>query len=92
MKNNDRVVREIKRLSLREIERMEQVLSEMEVLEDSSVVLLARSYFSDSKTFFDKREYVNAFEAIIICWAYVDSLLHFGKIRISDERKDLFTV
>ncbi len=79
------------KLSLREIERMEKVFSEMEVLEDSKVVTLARSYLSDSRTFFEKGEYVNAFEAAIISWAYVDSLLHFNKIRIPDDLRDLFT-
>jgi len=82
----------LKELSSREIERMERVFSEVEVVEDSEVFLLARCYFEDSKTFFGKGEYVNAFEAVVISWAYIDSLLHLGKIRVPSELKCLFTI
>ena len=82
----------IRKLTTREIGRMEKVFSEIEVLEDSEVFLLAKSYFSDSKSFLEKEEFVNAFEAVVISWAYVDSLLHFGKVKIPDQLKDLFTI
>ncbi len=82
----------IRELAMREIGRMEKVFSEIEILEDSEVLLLAKSYFSDSKFFLEKEEYVNAFEAVVISWAYVDSLLHFGKVKVPDQLKDLFTI
>ncbi len=81
----------IEKLSLREIGRMEEVFSEIQILEDSKIFLLAESYFKDSKFFFEKGEYLNAFEAVIISWAYVDSLLHFGKVDLPKELKHLFT-
>jgi len=82
----------VKELSLRDIERMERVFSEVRVLEESEVFSLAKSYFKDSKFFFKRGEYVNAFEAVTISWAYVDSLLHFNKVEVPDELKNLFTI
>ncbi|UCD73452.1 MAG: DUF357 domain-containing protein [Candidatus Bathyarchaeota archaeon] len=82
----------VKELAMREIGRMEKVFSEIEVLEDSEVFLLAKSYFSDSKFFLEKEEFVNAFEAVVISWTYIDSLLHFGKVKVPDQLKDLFTI
>ena len=82
----------MKKLALREIERMEGVFSQIEVIADTEVFSLAESYFNDSKSFFERGEYLNAFEAVIISWAYVDSLLHFNKAKIPDELKDLFTL
>lgn len=83
---------DVRELALREIRRMERVFSEIEVIEDSKVFLLAESYFKDSKFFFEKKEYVNAFEAVIISWAYVDSLLHFNKVKVPDRLKQSFTI
>jgi hypothetical protein len=83
---------EIRKLAVREIERMDRVFSEITVLEDSEVFSLAKSYFSDSKIFFEKKEYVNSFEAVVISWTYIDSLLHFGKVKVPDQLKDLFTI
>ena len=82
----------VRKMALREIERMERVFSQIEVIADTDVFSLAESYFSDSKFFFERGEYLNAFEAVVIAWAYIDSLLHFSKVKIPDELKDLFTV
>ena len=82
----------VKEMALREIERMERVFSQIEVVTDTDVLVLAASYFKDSKFFFEKGEYLNAFEAVVISWAYIDSLLHFNKVKVPDELKDLFTV
>ncbi|MCD6384090.1 MAG: DUF357 domain-containing protein [Thermoplasmata archaeon] len=77
--------------ALREIERMEEVFSSLEG-EGGTVMKLARSYFEDSKYFFERGEYLKAFEAAVISWAYVDALLHMGKARLPKDLLKNFTV
>ena len=82
----------IKEAALREIQRMEKVFSNIEIVEDTRLLNLAKSYFADAKYFYEKGDFLNAFEAIVISWAYVDALLHFGKVKVSEELKKFFTI
>jgi len=82
---------DLKREAEKEIERMEGVFGSIEG-EEGEVLRLARSYFEDSKYFFEKEDYLKSFEAAVISWAYVDALLHFGKVRIPKELLKYFTV
>jgi hypothetical protein len=85
---------ELEELTKKEIEKMEKVLKEVKVKDAKALEVynLALSYFTDAKHFLDKKDFVRAFEAIVICWAYLDACLHFGFLEISEEFKKHFTV
>jgi hypothetical protein len=53
---------------------------------------LALSYFNDSKHFHSKGLLVQAFEALIISWAYLDTGLRLDIFELTDEKlSDYFT-
>jgi hypothetical protein len=85
---------ELEELTKKEIEKMEKILKEVKVKDAKALEVynLALSYFTDAKHFLDKKDFVRAFEAIVICWAYLDACLHFGFLEISEEFKKHFTV
>jgi hypothetical protein len=85
---------ELEELTKKEIEKMENVLKEVKIKDAKALEVynLALSYFTDAKHFLDKKDFVRAFEAIVICWAYLDACLHFGFLEISEEFKKHFTV
>jgi len=84
----------LKEIVKKEIEKMEEVVKEVELkdIKALEVYNLALSYFSDAKHFFEKEDFVRAFEAVIISWAYLDACLHFGFIEIPEKFKKYFTV
>jgi hypothetical protein len=85
---------ELEELTKKEVEKMENVLKEVKIKDAKALEVynLALSYFTDAKHFLDKKDFVRAFEAIVICWAYLDACLHFGFLEISEEFKKHFTV
>jgi len=85
---------ELEELTKKEIEKMEKVLKEVKVKDAKALEVynLALSYFTDAKHFFKKKDFVRAFEAIVICWAYLDACLHFNFFEIPEEFKKHFTV
>jgi hypothetical protein len=85
---------ELEELTKKEIEKMEKVLKEVKIKDAKALEVynLALSYFTDAKYFLDKKDFVRAFEAIVICWAYLDACLHFGFLEISEEFKKHFTI
>lgn len=53
---------------------------------------LALAYYKDSKHFYEKKKLVQAFEALIISWAYIDAGLKLDIFQlIDDSLKDYFT-
>jgi len=83
---------EIKELAKKEIEKMQKVFENLEILENNEIIDLARRYFEDAKYFFEKENYIKAFEAVVISWAYIDACLHFKKVKIPENLKNYFTV
>jgi hypothetical protein len=85
---------ELEELTRKEIEKMEKVLREVKIKDVKALEVynLALSYFNDAKHFLGKKDFVRAFEAIVICWAYLDACLHFGFLEISEELKKYFTI
>ena len=80
----------IEEAAKREVERMKCVLENVRLInpEDERAVELlnlARAYQSDSGHFFDAGKMVEAFEAAIISWAYIDAGLHLDAFRMTDE-------
>jgi len=83
---------EIKEMARKEIEKMQEVFENLEILENNEVIDLAKRYFEDAKYFFEKENYIKAFEAIVISWAYIDACLHFKKVKVPEKFKNYFTV
>ena len=50
------------------------------------------NYFSDSEYFLKKGDYISAFEALIICWAYLDVSAKLKIIEIPKELRDSYTI
>ncbi|MCS7123125.1 MAG: DUF357 domain-containing protein [Candidatus Aenigmarchaeota archaeon] len=73
----------LERLVKKEIERVEKILQSIICvdLKCRDVLININSYFNDAKYFFSKNDLINAFEAIIICWAYLDCLIKIGMIK-----------
>lgn len=85
---------DLKELVKKEIEKMEKVINKVKIKDSIAVEVynLALSYFIDAKHFFEKNDFIKAFEAIVICWAYIDACLHFNFLEIPDELKKYFTI
>jgi hypothetical protein len=85
---------DLEKLCKSEIDKMESILKEVKLKDVRALEVynLVISYFTDAKYFFDKKDFIRAFEAIVICWAYLDACLHFGFLEISEEFKKYFTV
>jgi len=64
----------------KEMKRMEEVFAEIKVADDKGKEFydFARNYFDDGRHFFEKEMFVEAFEAFIISWAYLDIGLKLG--------------
>ena len=65
----------IKEAAEREMKRMEEVFMDIKVLDkpkSKEFYEFAKNYFKDGKHFFEKEQFVEAFEAFIISWAYLD--------------------
>jgi len=78
----------------REIKKMEKVVKGVKLKDfiAAEVYNLALSYLIDAKHFFERKDFIRAFEAVIICWAYIDACLHFNFLEVPEEFKDYFTV
>jgi hypothetical protein len=85
---------ELEGLAKKEIEKMEKILKEVKVKDAKALEVynLALSYFVDAKHFLEKKDFIRAFEAIIICWAYLDACLHFGFLEVSKGFRKFFTL
>jgi hypothetical protein len=78
----------------KEIKRIDKVLEELEVLDHhgQEILELIESYHTDSKHFFKEKMFLQAFEAAVICWAYVDTGLHLNLFKVPEEMKRIFTI
>lgn len=79
----------------KEIERMGKVIGKVNLLKDTKdarqVLLLSESYFSDAKHFFSNKRFVEAFEAAIISWCYIDAGINLGVFSVPSENQGIFT-
>jgi hypothetical protein len=66
---------EVKGLAEKEMKRMAEIFAEIKVLSKphaQEFYDFSKNYFEDGKHFYDFEKYVQAFEAFIISWAYLD--------------------
>ena len=77
----------------KEIKRIDEVLENLEVLDyhGEEILELVNSYHEDSKYFFKEKMFLQAFEAAVICWAYIDVGLHMNLFSVPEEMKKIFT-
>jgi hypothetical protein len=85
---------EIEQLAEKEIARIEEILKELKVTDSKGLELynIILSYFTDSKSFLKKRDFLRAFETAVICWAYCDAGIHLNVFSIDDKLKKYFTI
>lgn len=77
----------------KEIKKMQPVIDSLK-LEDKEAEELFKmtiSYFNDAKYFFERGKFLQAFEAAVISWAYIDAGLHLGVFFVPKELSSLFT-
>lgn len=83
----------------REIAKMRHVMESLRVTDgkenDRDAVeleKLAEAYYGDAVHFLHTGKFLEAFEAVVISWTYVDSGLHLGVFMVDEGVKKLFTV
>lgn len=85
----------IKSAAEKELARMAKVFEKIKVFNKEKAAEFydfAKRYFEDSKWFASKGKYIEAFEAAVISWAYVDAGLKLGFFSMPKELKENFTV
>ena len=75
----------------KEIKRMQAVFDKIEVKNGKEFYNFAKTYFSDSKYFYKNKKYIEAFEAAIIAWSYIDFGLKLGYFSVPREQEKWFT-
>ncbi len=79
----------------REKEIMDEVFKSIENLSDSETAKeffsMAENYYKDSSFFFDKKDFLRSFEAIVISWSYIDAGIKAGFFSVPDKLKEYFT-
>ncbi len=79
----------------REKEIMDEVFKSIENLSGSETAKeffsMAENYYKDSSFFFDKKDFLRSFEAIVISWSYIDAGIKAGFFSVPDTLKEYFT-
>lgn len=85
---------EIEKAAKREMERVSSVMNEIELADPkgNSLLEMARYYFADGKHFLKAGKFLEAFEAAIIVWAYLDAGLHMKVFGLKNAKnEEIFT-
>ncbi len=85
---------ELREAAEREVERIKLIEKELKVVNKKGQRLyeLFKSYAKDCEHFLKEGKYLEAFEAAVISWAYVDAGLNLGLFSIPEKLRRLFTV
>ena len=84
----------IKKEAEKEMNRMTKIFDSVKVSGKGMSLdfyRFAKNYFEDGKHFFDKGDYIEAFEAFIIAWAYIDAGLKLKYFEVNTDLKTDFT-
>ncbi|MEM0144077.1 MAG: DUF357 domain-containing protein [Candidatus Parvarchaeum sp.] len=86
----------LKERAEKEINMMEKVFKSLSVKDGSNKLSaeffdMSSNYFNDSRFFIEKKDYIRAFEAIVISWAYVDAGLKSGFFEVPATLREYFT-
>ena len=87
---------DLKERTEKEINMMEKVFRFLSVKNgenklSSEFFDMASNYFSDSKFFMEKKDYIRAFEAVVISWAYLDAGIKAGLFEVPANLREYFT-
>ena len=87
---------DLKERTEREISMMEKVFRALSVKDDENKLSseffdMSSNYFNDSKFFMEKKDYIRAFEAIVISWAYIDAGIKVGLFEVPIDLREYFT-
>lgn len=85
---------ETESLAKKEIDKVEIILKELKLVDTKGkdILSLINAYFEDAKYFYGKSQFIQAFEAAVMCWTYVDAGLHLKVFEITDNLKKFFTI
>jgi hypothetical protein len=61
-------------------------------LDAKSLYIVMESYAKDARNFYLQAKYNESVECAYIVWAYIDAMLHLGKIKINEKVLSYFTV
>lgn len=95
MSSEDQTLHQKMRTSIeKELERMKLAHKNVRVQDPKAedLLLMSRSYMIDAEEFYKKEQIMIAFEAIMIAWTYLDSILRLGLASIPKELRDGFTI
>lgn len=85
---------DIKSVAEKEIKRMQEIFGKVEMNnanQSKEFYDFAKTYFEDGKYFFQKEKFIEAFEAAVIAWAYLDAGLKLGFFRVPKDARKFFT-
>ncbi|MCL4372457.1 DUF357 domain-containing protein [Candidatus Parvarchaeota archaeon] len=87
----------LKERTEKEIAMMEKVFRSLSVKDrknkfSSDFFDMSSNYFNDSKFFVGKKDYLRAFEAVVISWAYIDAGIKVGLFEVPANLREYFTV
>ena len=85
---------DIEKAAKREVDRIGKIIPNVMLLESQggALVSFAKDYAKDAKFFFEHEKFVEAFEAAIISWAYIDISLKLKLVSVKKEFLKHFTV
>jgi len=86
---------EIKEAANKEMQRVSEIINHVKIIENDKnsthFLEFASNYYKDGCYFFKDNKFIEAFEAFIIAWAYIDCGLKLGFFSIPPEQKHWFT-
>ncbi len=86
---------DIKDYAIKEKKRMDAVFSKIEIVSKAKNAMefhdFASNYFKDGGYFLEKKQFIEAFEAFIISWAYLDCGIKLGYFKVPKDQKEWFT-
>ncbi len=75
----------------KEIKRMQKVFDKIKVKKGEKFFEFAKTYFEDGKYFYEKKKYLEAFEAAVIAWSYIDFGIKLKYFEVPKDQKKWFT-
>ncbi|OYT41559.1 MAG: hypothetical protein B6U78_02820 [Candidatus Aenigmarchaeota archaeon ex4484_224] len=86
---------DIEEAAKKEVERINEIMKNVELKNEKAreVFELAKSYAKDANYFLKEKKFLQAFEAAVIAWGFIDACLHLGYVEIKKEEiKKWFTI
>jgi len=92
LKIKEKDLEELIYITDREIEKLKKIFKLQEDLKDLEVFDLINSYFKDLLYFYEKKDYIKAFELVNYIWGFLDILANLGLIKPREEFKKWFKI